>query len=576
MRHEAGAGRCFYDIQYAVSAEPTRVESIHVASNHLASPSIEKQTVTAWPARLAPANRNHKIFIFSFCKKLGKSCVSDSKELPAQLEFALSATHSGSMFGKNIAGRRLGIGIDFGTSNSAAALFDGENIHLIYLEHQVAVMPSATYIDRDFQIQTGQDAINQYIQSNTGRTVELIAEVLGESRTSTGQIGDHGLPEEASTQKVYGQSLVDSGQQGRLFRGIKRLLGNDPTQRIMVFERPFRLVALITPLLLRIRRSIKRVLPEHASHTEMPDHACIGHPVNFEGTGSDRNHSALKLLAEAYGYAEFKDQSFYPEPIAAALSYVHAHPHAQEQTLLAVDFGGGTLDLCILRRSSANFSVVATHGVGLGGDHIDQLMFKHLLFPLLGKGERWSRAGEDREIETAFPFEDYEEFLLSWTISYMLNQNKFTTPLMQRIQVGDEAADKFRRLYDLIKNNYSYLVFQCLKDLKAELSEKPQAILDIPELDIELLVTRAEFDAIISSVLLRFQEAITAVLDRAHMSAANIQLVVRTGGSSLIPAIKTILDAQFPDRVIEHDPFTSVAAGLAIAEYHRLGSPLAA
>ena len=52
----------------------------------------------------------------------------------------------------------------------------------------------------------------------------------------------------------------------------------------------------------------------------------------------------------------------------------------------------------------------------------------------------------------------------------MLNQNRFTTPLMQRIEEKDEASIKFRRLYDLIKNNYSYLVFQALKDLKAELS----------------------------------------------------------------------------------------------------------
>lgn len=489
------------------------------------------------------------------------------------MEIPLTTAEPDAKF-KNGPNIRLGIGIDFGTSNSAAALFDGTSIHLIYLEPQSAVMPSATYIDRDFQIKTGQAAINQYIESNTGRTVELSAEVLGESRTSTGQIGDHGLPEEAATQKVYGQAFVDSGQQGRLFRGIKRLLGNDPTQRIMVFERAFRLVALITPLLLRIRGSIAHRLQQLAPGAGEPQHACIGHPVNFEGSGSNHNRSALGLLSEAYGHAGFTEQSFYPEPIAAALSYVHAHPHAEEQTLLAVDFGGGTLDLCILRRSSIDFTVVATHGVGLGGDHIDQVMFRNLLFPLLGKGERWKRAGEDREIETLFPFEDYEEFLLNWTVSYMLNQNKFTTPLMQRIQVGDEAAVKFQRLYDLVKNNYSYLVFQCLKELKADLSGKDAAILDIPELDIEILVTRDQFEAMIGDVLERFQDAITVVLQQAQLPAEKIQLVVRTGGSSLIPAIKNILDARFGHRVIEHDPFTSVAAGLAIAEYKGLGSKL--
>ena len=85
---------------------------------------------------------------------------------------------------------RIGIGVDFGTSNSAAAVYDGEQIHLIPLEETAVVMPSATYIDKELKITTGQAAINRYVESNMGRTVELSAEVLGEGRSTTGQIGD--------------------------------------------------------------------------------------------------------------------------------------------------------------------------------------------------------------------------------------------------------------------------------------------------------------------------------------------------------------------------------------------------
>ncbi|GJM13116.1 MAG: hypothetical protein DHS20C12_15190 [Pseudohongiella sp.] len=471
----------------------------------------------------------------------------------------------------------IGIGIDYGTSNSAAAIFDGTKVHLVQLERHSVIMPSATYVDKDFKISTGQGAINHYIESNTGRTVELSAEVLGEARTTTGQIGDKGLPEEGNTQTLYGQSFVDGGQQGRLFRGIKRLLGSTDAPRLMVFDRAFRLVALITPLLLRIRKSIEAQLPGEASSSASTDHACIGHPVNFEGSAENRNRAALDMLSEAYGYAEFVDQSYYPEPIAAALSYLHENQNqsAQAQLLLAVDFGGGTLDLCLIRREQSDFEVVATHGIGLGGDHIDQVLFKKLLFPLLGKGERWKRAGEDREIETLFPFEEYEELLLNWAISYMLNQNKYTTPLMQRIKAGDEASAKFQRLYDMIKSNYSYLVFQCIKDLKAELSEKELARLDIPELDIEFELSREEFEVMIADLLDKFSQSISDLLQRVELSSSDIDLVIRTGGSSLIPAVKRILETQFPGKVIEHDPFTSVAAGLAIADYEGLGHKLA-
>ncbi len=470
----------------------------------------------------------------------------------------------------------VGIGIDYGTSNSAAAIFDGKNVHLVQLEQHSAIMPSATYIDKDFQISTGQNAINHYIESNTGRTVELSAEILGEGRTTTGQIGDGGLPEEGNTQTLYGQSFVDGGQQGRLFRGIKRLLGSADAPRLMVFDRAFRLVALITPLLVRIRKSIDLLVSKRASNSAAANHVCIGHPVNFEGGGVNRNYTALSMLSEAYGYAEFSIQSFYPEPNAAALSYLHQNPASNDesQTLLAVDFGGGTLDLCVIRRAQTEFKVIATHGIGLGGDHIDQVLFKQLLFPLLGKGERWKRAGEDREIETLFPFEEYEDLLLNWAISYMLNQNKFTSPLMQRINANDEAAIKFQRLYDLIKSNYSYLVFQCIKELKAELSEEESALLDIPELDIEIRVSREQFEFMIAEVLEKFSRSISDLLKQVNLQSGDIGLVIRTGGSSLIPAVKRILEEQFPGKVIEHDPFTSVAAGLAIADYQKLGRKL--
>jgi hypothetical chaperone protein len=202
-------------------------------------------------------------------------------------------------------------------------------------------------------------------------------------------------------------------------------------------------------------------------------------------------------------------------------------------------------------------------------------MFKKLLFPLLGKGERWKRAGEDREIETLFPFEEYEDLLLNWAISYMLNQNKFTTPLMKRISVGDEASIKFQRLYDMIKSNYSYLVFQCIKELKAELSEADSAKLDIPELDIEFELSREEFEVMIGDLLDKFSQSISDLLQRVKLESGDIDLVIRTGGSSLIPAVKRILEARFPGKVIEHDPFTSVAAGLAIADYEGLGDKLA-
>jgi hypothetical chaperone protein len=198
---------------------------------------------------------------------------------------------------------RLGIGIDFGTSNSAAATFDGQQLMLIELAAPESIMPSANYIDKQFVSAIGQKAINDYIAGNRGRKVELSAQLLGEARSGTGG-GETAMggPGESDTSKVYGQAFNDGSLPGRLFRGTKRLLGNALNDRIAIFDRSFRLVALVTPILVGIRQALEATIDRSANH------ACIGHPVNFEGSGEGRNNIALERLAEAYGHAGIQEQ----------------------------------------------------------------------------------------------------------------------------------------------------------------------------------------------------------------------------------------------------------------------------
>ena len=457
----------------------------------------------------------------------------------------------------------VGIGVDFGTTNSAAAVFDGERVQFARLERDGDIMPSALYLDRDLQRLTGQAAIDRYVKDNTGRTVEMIPEVIGETSVLVGDQGPGSTaPVETLTTKVYGAPIIDSGLQGRLFRGTKRLLGDPKVRRLMVFDHPFRLVALVTPILAHINKGVAALGYKAARAT-------IGHPVNFEGRDTHKNQLATSRLAESYKYAGFEQQLFEPEPTAAALSFLHQHPDAQGENLLTLDFGGGTLDFCILRRTgtTGEYSVLATYGIPLGGDHIDQRLFRELLFPLLGKGERYTRRGFDREIDTLFPFEDYEDLLINWAVTYTLNQNRYTTPVMECLAQDGPNRIKFQRLNEMIQHNLSYLVFQSLKDFKAELSRSETATLDIPELDIEVLMSRGEFEALIAPQLQEVEAAVDHTLELAELTADQIDIVLATGGSSLIPAVRRILTDRFGDRVRDHDPFSSVAAGLAIADY---------
>lgn len=458
----------------------------------------------------------------------------------------------------------IGVGLDFGTSNSAAAWYDGSTVHLVPLENDSDIMPTATHLDRDLTTLTGEAAVAQYIEENRDRIVELTPEIIAKTSIVTGE-GDSGNPHseaETATSNVYGQPWVDRGMPGRLFRGVKRLLGNSSIKRLLVFDHPFRLVALITPILLRIRHSIEAVVPEPMSDLH------FGHPVLFEGKESLRNNLAFERLSEACRYAGMKQLSFYPEPVAATLSYRHDESSPESGCVLTVDFGGGTLDLCIIEYSGSSFTVLGTSGVSLGGDHIDQIIFRELLFPWFGKGESWSRIRDGVLVENEFPFEEYEDKLINWAVTYMLNQNAYRSRIVDRIAQGGEAASKFERLLELITHNYSYLVFQAIKDAKAQLSQVEETVIDVPELDLSIPFSRDDLERLMKGMLDEMTRVIDEVLDSSGRSVEQIDVVIRTGGSSQITAVRELLEMRFPGRVTEHDPFTSVAAGLAIASYH--------
>jgi hypothetical chaperone protein len=358
----------------------------------------------------------------------------------------------------------IGVGVDFGTSNSTVAWFDGTSLRFVRVEADSAILPTAIHLSRDYVGTTGTAAIDRYVQENAARLVHLVPEILGQAAGSIDdRSSDTEMSElETSRNVVYGP-LIDHGLPGRLFLGLKRLLGNPSINRLYVFNRPYRLVALLTPVLLRMRESLERELNAPL------DHVHVGRPVDFEGSDTARNELALKRLTEACEHAGFRNIEFYPEPIAATVSFLWQQRLRPSGTVLTVDFGGGTLDLSVIRYSGVDFDVLATAGADLGGDRIDQLMFRRLLFPLLGEGESWSRQVNGRWVETLFPFGEYEEGILNWAITHTLNQNRYKTKLTELIARGGPAAVKFERLKDLINFNYSYQVFSAIKKAKAQL-----------------------------------------------------------------------------------------------------------
>jgi hypothetical chaperone protein len=436
-------------------------------------------------------------------------------------------------------------------------------LHFVSVDADGAVLPTAIHLSKEFVGTTGSEAIDQYVQENAARLVHLVPEIIGRASTNVeDRSTDTEMTELETTRNVVFGPLIDPGLPGRLFLGLKRLLGNPGIDRLIVFGRAYRLVALLTPILLRLREGIERELKARVSRIH------VGRPVDFEGSGAARNKLALKRLSEACKHAGFRNVEFYPEPVAATLSFLWQQESRSSGTVLTVDFGGGTLDLSVIRHTGLEFQVLSTAGTDLGGDRIDQLIFRRLIFPLLGEGEMWSRQVEGRRVETLFPFTEYEEGILNWAITHTLNQNRYKTKISDVIAQGGPRALKFERLMDLVNYNYSYNIFSAIKKAKADLSVREETSIDIPELNLNVLFTRREFDAMLSDMLQRLGELIHRVLELANRKTTDIDVVVRTGGSSQIVAVKNLLDEFFPMKVTEHDPFTSVAGGLAIANFN--------
>ena len=122
-------------------------------------------------------------------------------------------------------------------------------------------------------------------------------------------------------------------------------------------------------------------------------------------------------------------------------------------------------------------------------------------------------------------------------------------------------------LRDAIALQLGYEIFMSADATKCELSSAAAAILTYHHatVDVDARVTRGRFEVLIAPLLRDSRTLLDAVLAKAGVAAEDISEVVTTGGSSAIPAFRTLLARHFPrSRVRDAAAFTSVAAGLAM------------
>ncbi len=439
------------------------------------------------------------------------------------------------------------VGMDFGTTNSGMAVYDGRSVNTLPLDPaspNPRVARTALYITNDQNITIGREAINQYFTQNIGRAVKMQKVWIGEL-------------------EVYGADMffitdvyawVDVLSPGRLFLSVKTNLRNEEYAGTVAGQFYYSLENLVALYL-----SVTKTRAEKLLGRELRQ-IVLGRPVHF---AHDPLHDQLaqSRLLQAACRAGYEKVYFQYEPIAAAFSYETSM--TQEQNVLVFDFGGGTLDITIIRLGGGanRRKVLATGGIPIAGDVFDQKLVRAKLPKHFGEGSTYG----PRHKQLTIPAWVYDAFS-DWQNILEL-QSAENKKILQEIAQTARYKHQIESLVSLVSGNYGLKMFDIVELAKRTLSSKRGAeiLLDGPGFHVREFVTRGEFEGIIRAEIRAIEDRLDETVRESGLTADHIDVVIRTGGSSQIPAFDEMLKRKFgADKVREVDVFSSVTAGLGI------------
>jgi hypothetical chaperone protein len=441
----------------------------------------------------------------------------------------------------------LRVGIDFGTSNSSAAVYDGNSIRLLPLDHEASdpcVMRSLIYIERSGDVWFGQKALSRYLEQNTGRAVHYEMQRVGEVTMVFADIG-------TMVQDAF--ALIDVSEPGRLFQSLKRFLPMTSFRATNVFGLNYTIEELLSLLARALLSEIQAALGQPFTSLS------IGWPVRFsEDPAADT--LARQRLREAWRLAGVADVTFVEEPVAAIRHFAVRNTLGDARHVLVFDFGGGTLDICVARLSHCGVQTLATRGVAIGGDLLDSRIVETQLTPLFGDGAV--------QRSTGLPLPRYLfTRLRSWQTLLELNTPQHME-LIRRLKREFDRPAQLTALETLIEKNYGVAFFQAVEGAKVSLSDQLEAEVRLVNADLRLHhpLMRVAFETAVAPQIHAARGCVELAVSAAGLAPDEIDLALTTGGSSRIPAFRRMLSEALPRaRLQESDLFTSIASGLAVS-----------
>lgn len=228
----------------------------------------------------------------------------------------------------------------------------------------------------------------------------------------------------------------------------------------------------------------------------------ISVPTNFKNEQREATLAAAKI-------AGINTEKLINEPTAAALYYVLSDNDHGDGTYLVFDFGGGTFDATALKVKGEKVDVLSSEGLQkCGGADLDEIILN-------------------------------------------LVKEKFK----------EETKDDL----DLDKSNFTIEDAEAIKISLTTLDEKKISIMSEGYPKLNITITRKEFEAKLSSYLMKMQDTCEAALDAAKLKVQDVKAVFLAGGSSRIPAVQIMLENYFGKKpVMKGNPDEAIALGACL------------
>src|SRR5213593_1373689 len=233
------------------------------------------------------------------------------------------------------------IGIDLGTTNSAAAVMEGGEPQIIPNAEGGRITPSVVAFTKSGERLVGQLAKRQAI-TNPDNTIYSIKRFMGRRFTD---------PEVQRSMKQVPYKV-----QGASNGGVEIVLGDG---------RKFTPPEISAMILQKLKADSEAYLGDKVTQ------AVITVPAYFD----DSQRQATKDAGQIAGLEVLR---IINEPTAASLAY--GLDKKKDEVIAVYDLGGGTFDISVLQLGEGVFEVKATNGdTHLGGDDFDQRVIEWLI-----------------------------------------------------------------------------------------------------------------------------------------------------------------------------------------------------